>query len=93
MVRKRKNGLSEEMRNVIGQLIEMYAIKTAGDIQESLKDLLSGTIQSILETELDEQMEDREEAEPEYHDRRNGYKPKAPQSSMGEIPIQVPQDK
>ena len=93
MVRKRKNGLSEEMRNVIGQLIEMYAIKTAGDIQESLKDLLSGTIQSILETELDEQMEDREEAEPEYHDRRNGYKPKAPQSSMGEIPIQVPQDR
>ena len=47
MVRKRKNGLSEEMRNVIGQLIEMYAIKTAGDIQESLKDLLSGTIQSL----------------------------------------------
>ena len=93
MVRKRKNGLSEEMRNVIGQLIEMYAIKTAGDIQESLKDLLSGTIQSILETELDEQMEDREEAEPEYHDRRNGYKPKSPQSSMGEIPIQVPQDR
>ena len=93
MVRKRKNRLSEEMRNVIGQLIEMYAIKTAGDIQESLKDLLSGTIQNMLETELDEQMEDREEAEPEYHDRRNGYKPKAPQSSMGEIPIQVPQDR
>ena len=88
MGRKRKNGLSEEKRNIIGQLIEMYDIKTAGDIQKALKDLLGGTIQSMLETELEEQMEGREEAEPEYHDSRNGYKPKTLKSSMGEIPIQ-----
>ena len=49
------------------------------------------TIQSMLETELEEQMEDRED--PEYHDSRNGYKPKTLRSSMGEIPIQVPQDR
>ena len=76
MGRKRKNGLSEEKRNIIGQLIEMYDIQTAADLQEALKDLLGGTIQSMLEAELEEQMEDREEAEPEYHDSRNGYKPK-----------------
>ena len=93
MGRKRNNGLSEEKRNIIGQLIEMYDIKTAADIQEALKDLLGGTIQSMLETELEEQMEDREEADPEYHDSRNGYKPKTLRSSMGEIPIQVPQDR
>ena len=93
MGRKRKNGLSEEKRNIIGQLIEMYDIKTAADIQEALKDLLGGTIQSMLETELEEQMEDREEEDPEYHDSRNGYKPKTLKSSMGEIPIQVPQDR
>ena len=52
MVRKRKNGLSEEKRNIIRQFIEMYDIKTAADIQEALKDLLGGTIQSMLETEL-----------------------------------------
>ena len=45
MGRKRNNGLSEEKRNIIGQLIEMYDIKTAADIQEALKDLLGGTIQ------------------------------------------------
>ena len=39
MGRKRNNGLSEEKRNIIGQLIEMYDIKTAADIQEALKDL------------------------------------------------------
>ena len=65
MGRKRKNGLSEEKRNIIGQLIEMYDIQTAADLQEALKDLLSGTIQSMLETELEEQMEDREEEDPE----------------------------
>ena len=93
MGRKRNNGLSEEKRNIIGQLIEMYDIKTAADIQEALKDLLGGTIQSMLETELEEQVEVREEADPEYHDSRNGYKPKTLRSSMGEIPIQVPQDR
>ena len=50
MPRKRNNGLSEEKRNIIGQLVEMYEIKTAADIQEALKDLLGGTIQSMLET-------------------------------------------
>ena len=56
MGRKRNNGVSEKKRNIIGQLIEMYDIKTAANIQEALKDLLGGTIRSMLETELDEQM-------------------------------------
>ena len=67
--------------------------RTAADIQEALKDLLGGTIQNMLETELEERMEEREEEKPEYHDSRNGYKPKTLRSSMGEIPIQVPQDR
>ncbi|MGI6174190.1 MAG: IS256 family transposase, partial [Christensenellales bacterium] len=50
MGRPRKyNGLSEEKRNIISQLVEMYDIKTASDIQEALKDLLGGTIQNMLE--------------------------------------------
>ena len=90
MGRKRKSALSEEKRNVIGQLIEMYDIKTAADVQDALKDLLGGTIQSILEAELDQQIEEREEAEPEYSDSRNRYRGKRLRSSLGEIPIQVP---
>ena len=70
MGRKRNNGLSEEKRNIIGQLIEMYDIKTAADIQEALKDLLGGTIQSMLEAEMDEQVSEREAADSEYHDSR-----------------------
>ena len=83
MGRTRNNGMSEEKRNIIGQLIEMYDIKTAADIQEALKDLLGGTIQDMLEAELEQQMEAREEAEPGYTDSRNGYKAKTLRSSMG----------
>lgn len=93
MGRRRKSGLSEEKRSIIGQLVEAYDIRTVADIQEALKDLLGGTIQSMLEAELDQQMEERKEQEPDYHDSHNGYKPKTLQSSMGEIPIQVPQDR
>ena len=46
----------------------------------------------MLETELSTQMQEQEEADPEYRDGQNGYKPKALKSSMGEIPISVPQD-
>lgn len=45
----------------------------------------------MLETELEERVEIREEADPEYHNSQNGHKPKTLRSSMGEIPIQVPQ--
>ena len=47
----------------------------------------------MLETELSTQMQEQEEADPEYRDSRNGYKPKALKSSMGEIPISVLQDR
>lgn len=93
MGRKVKSRLSEEKRNIIGQLIEMYDVKTVEDIQEALKDLLGGTIQGMLESELEIQKQNREEEDPEYTDSRNGYKPKTLKSSMGKIPIQVPQDR
>ncbi len=35
MGRKRNNGMSEEKRNIIGQLTEMHDIKTAADVQEA----------------------------------------------------------
>lgn len=53
MSSKMDNGMSEEKRNIIRQFIELYGIKTAADAQEALKDLLSGTIQSLLEAGSD----------------------------------------
>lgn len=47
--------MSEEKRNIIGQLIEMCDVKTVADIQDALRELLGGTIQSMLESELETQ--------------------------------------
>jgi len=87
--------LSEEKRNIISSLLETYEIKTTADIQEALKDLLGGTIQEMLEAELDEHMgygrsEQTGEVKTNY---RNGHKPKTLKSTAGEIDIEVPQDR
>ena len=50
---KRKERLTEGKKNIIASLIEEYDIKTAEDIQDALKDLLGGTIESMLKAELD----------------------------------------
>lgn len=56
MGRRKRSRLSEGKRNIIAGLIEEYDIKTAEDIQEALKDLLGGTIQEMMEAELDEHL-------------------------------------
>ena len=53
---KRREPMSEGKKNIIAGLLEEYDIKSADDIQEALKDLLGGTIQSMLEAEMDEHL-------------------------------------
>ena len=48
--------LNENKKNIIQSLIEEYDIETAEDIQEALKDLLGGTIKSMMESEMDEHL-------------------------------------
>lgn len=91
MARKRK--LTEGKKNIIAGLIEEYDIKTANDIQEALKDLLGGTIQEMLEAELNEHLGYESYERSDNPDYRNGTKPKKLKSSYGEIPIDVPQDR
>lgn len=93
MGRPRKTFVDEGKADIIKQLIETYDIKTPKDIQDALKELLGPTIQKILESEIEEQMEQAQKEEPAYSNSRNGYKPKTLRSSYGEIPIKVPQDR
>ena len=68
-------------------------IISAEDIQDTLKDLLSETIQDMLETEMDNHLGyGRYErcGEPNY---RNGTKPKTVRSKYGEFQVEVPQDR
>jgi transposase-like protein len=93
MPRRSKHAIPDEKKELLLDLIQTYNIQTAKDLQDALKDLLGETIQTMLEQEINTQIEEREEEDPEYNDSRNGYKDKTLRSSVGEIPIQVPQDR
>lgn len=53
---KRKESMSEGKKNIIAALIDEYDIETAEDIQNALKDLLGGTIKSMMEAEMDDHL-------------------------------------
>ena len=89
----RKREMSESKSKLIGSLIEMYDIETAEDIQEALKDLLGGTIENMLESELEEHLGYDNYERNKNTNSRNGKKEKMIRSKYGEIPISVPQDR
>ena len=54
---RKTNEEKSRKRNVISELIELYVIKSAEDIQGSLKDLLGETIEAMLTGELSEHLD------------------------------------
>lgn len=85
--------MTEGKRNLIQGLLQEYDIQSAEDIQDALKDLLSGTIQDMLETEMDDHLgynRYERSCEPNY---RNGTKSKTVRSKYGEFQVDVPQDR
>lgn len=56
MARRKREPMSERNKNIIGMLLDEYDIKSAKDIEDALKDLLGGTIQEMLESEMDEHL-------------------------------------
>lgn len=66
--------MTEGKRNIIHGLLQEYDIQSTDDIQDALKDLLSGTMHEILEAEMDEHLDyDKYERSVEA-DYRNGAK-------------------
>lgn len=85
--------LNENKRNIISALIDEYDIETAEDIQYALRDLLGGTIKSMMEAEMDEHLGYERYERNESSNYRNGTKPKKIRSTYGEFDIDVPQDR
>ena len=56
MGRRKREPMSAGKRNIIAGLLQEYDIKTAKDIEDALKNLLGGTIQEMLEAEMDEHL-------------------------------------
>nr|WP_169911733.1 IS256 family transposase [Clostridium oryzae] len=85
--------MSEGKKNIIAALLQEYDIQSAEDIQDALKDLLGGTIQSMLESEMDEHLGYEPYERTDNANSRNGKKSKTIRSKYGEIDIEVPQDR
>lgn len=90
---RRKSDFSEGKQNIISALLQEYDIQSADDIQDALKDLLGGTIQSMMEAEMDNHLGYEPYERTSSSNARNGKKPKSIRSKYGEMNIQVPQDR
>lgn len=90
---RKRTPMSEGKKNIISMLFEEYNIETAEDIENALKDLLGGTIEEMLESEMDEHLGYKEYERSENTDSRNGKKTKKVRSKYGETEIAVPQDR
>ena len=82
--------LTEGKKNIIAALLDEYDIETAEDIQNALKDLLGGTIQSMMEAEMDHHLGYEPYERSENSNARNGRKSKSVRSSYGEFSVDVP---
>ena len=85
--------MTEGKSEIIKALLSEYDIQSAQDIQEALKDLLGGTIKKMMEVEMENHLGYEKSRRSDNDDYRNGYKSKTIKSSIGEVKIEVPQDR
>ena len=85
--------MTEGKRAIIKGLLSEYDIRSAKDIQDALKDLLGDTIKEMMEAEMSNHLGYEKSERSDSDDYRNGYKSKTIQSSLGEMEIEVPQDR
>ena len=85
--------MTEGKREIIRNLLSEYNIQSAQDIQEALKDLLGGTIKEMMEAEMEGHLGYEKSERSDNDDYRNGYKTKTVKSSIGEVELEVPQDR
>ena len=90
---KRTHGLDEREMELVKLL--MADCQTTGDIQAKLKKLFAGTIEQMLEAEMDEHLgyEKNSVAGNNSGNSRNGYGKKTIISDYGECEIVVPRDR
>lgn len=80
---------------LLDQLIKEYNIKDTDDIKNMLKDLMGGTIQRMLNSELDEELgyEKYDTQNKETDNSRNGFSKKTVRSEFGEVGLDIPRDR
>ena len=92
-MKTREHGLNEREMELV-QLL-MQECESTQDIQEKLKRLFAGTIEQMLEAEMEEHLgyEKHSAAGNNSGNSRNGYGKKTIRSDYGEGEIAVPRDR
>ena len=77
------------------ELIQEYGIKDMNDVHEFVKMLTAETIQTALDTELDNELgySKYDYKNKQTSNSRNGHSVKTVQGSMGEIEVKIPRDR
>ena len=88
---KKTHGLDDREMELVKLL--MADCQTTGDIQTKLKKLFAGTIEQMLEAEMDEHLGYEAYERSDNTDSRNGKKTKKIRGKFGETEIEVPQDR
>ncbi len=70
------------MTNITAGLLQEYDIQTAEDIRDSLKALFGGTIQEMLENEMNEHLGYEKYERTSDGSYRNGKKPRESEANM-----------
>ncbi len=88
-----RNNMSDKEKELVKLL--MAECETTGDVQEKLKRLFAGTIEQMLEAEMEEHLgyEKNSAAGNDSGNSRNGYGKKTIISDYGECEIAVPRDR
>lgn len=80
---------------ILRKLIQEYDVRTAKYVEEILKDLFAGTIQEMLEAQMDDPLGyDRYDNKNKKNtNSRNGYRSKNVESDFGEVTLSIPRDR
>ncbi len=88
-----KPEISERAKELVGLLSTQC--ESMQDVQELLKDLFKGTVEEMLETEMDEHLGYNKHSPlgDLTGNSRNGYNKKTIQTQMGKAEIKIPRDR
>lgn len=94
-MQRKKNPEEIRRKELLKELIALSGTKTAADAQDLVKEILGGTLETMLESELDEELgyNKYDYRSKDTGNSRNGYRSKNVQTSAGEIELNVPRDR
>jgi putative transposase len=84
----------ERINELTRELLKSGDIKDVVDLQSMLKDMLKQGVETLLESELDEELGyPKYDSQTEKSNYRNGYSGKTVKSDLGEIRLDIPRDR